>query len=186
MYTTSWIETDCLSRDNTDQDQGSPAADVCIMTLPGCLALEMSAAEEEEDMLNVSTMLLLSDLECLAGANDVAEVVLGVPLVDIESTDASSTDVLEACVSLMQIMSKKLQDATDGVSRRICFWTRNAEGPAQVHNDDASESGKTRSEEYDKTCSLVGGSVWGMVRSAAMEMGTHECCRWFALIRTVL
>ena len=170
MYTTRWIETDSLSQDDTDQDQGSPAADVCIMTLPGCLALDMSSVEEE-DKMNVSTMLL-SDLECLADANDVAEVVL-VPLVDIESTDASSTVVLEACVSLMQIMSKKLQDATDGVRRRICFWTRNAEGPAQVHNDDASESGKTRSEDYDETCSLVGGSVWGMVRSAAMEMDSR-------------
>merc|ERR1739844_164018 len=107
MYTTRWIETDCLSQDDTDQDQGSPAADICIVTLPGCLALDMSAADEEgndENKLNVSTMLL-SDLECLADVNDVAEVVL-VPLVDIESTDASSPVVLEACVSLMQIMSK--------------------------------------------------------------------------------
>ena len=73
MYTTSWIETDCLSRDDTDQDQGSVAADVCIVTFPGCLALDMSATEEEEDKLNVST-ILLSDLECLADANDGAEV----------------------------------------------------------------------------------------------------------------
>ena len=82
-----------------------------------------------------------------------------------------ATDVLEVCVSLMQIMSKKLQDATDGVSRRICFWTRNAEGPhTQQVCDDASESGKTRSNDHDERCSLVGGSVWGMVQSAAMEM----------------
>ena len=73
----------------------------------------------------------------------------------------------------MQIMMKKLQSATDGVSRRICFWTRNAEGPLQVHNDDASESGKTKSDDYDETCSLVGGSVWGMVRCAALEMDSR-------------
>ena len=67
--------------------------------------------------------------------------------------------MLEACVSLMQIMSKKLQGAADGISRQICFWTRNAEGPhPQQVRDDASENGKTKSDKYDERYSLVGGS----------------------------
>ena len=164
MYTTSWIETDCPSQNDADQNQGSPPADICIVNLPGCSALDMSVVEEEqEDKVNVSTMTL-ADIESLADPNDVPEVAL-VPIVDIKSTDASSTDVLEACVRLMQIMSKKLQGATDGVSRRICFWTRNAEGPhPQPVRDDASENGKTKSDDYDERCSLVGGSVWGQKR----------------------
>ena len=171
MYTTSWIEAECPSQDDADGELGSFPADVCIVNLPGCLALGMSMAEE--DKVNVSTMTL-SDLESLVDPNGVAEVVL-VPLVDIESTDASSTGVLEACVSLMQIMTKKLQDATDGVSRRICFWTRNAEGPHfQQACDDTSESDRPRSGDYDEMlCSLVGGNVWGMVRSAAVEMDSR-------------
>ena len=71
-----------------------------------------------------------------------------------------ATDVLEVCVSLMQIMSKKLQDATDGVSGRICFWTRNAERPhRQPVCNDAIESGMAKSDDYDERCSLVAGSV---------------------------
>ena len=40
-----------------------------------------------------------------------------------------------------------------------------------MHNDDTSDSGKTRSEDsYEETCLLVGESVCGMVQSATLEI----------------
>jgi len=67
---------------------------------------------------------------------------------------------------------------TDGVTRRVGFWTRNAEGPLPLPQQvrDVSESGgATRSADNndDTTCSLVGGSVWGMIRSAALEIDSR-------------
>ena len=78
------------------------------MHLPRCMAIDTSMLQQEDNKLNVST-LTLSDLEPLTDTNDIPELVL-VPLVNVESRDASSTDVLEDCISLIQIMLKKLQD----------------------------------------------------------------------------
>ena len=65
-------------------------------------------------------------------------------------------------------MSKKLIDSSDGVTHQIGFWTCNAEGPQQAC--DMSGHGDSEKDSCDDACMLVGGSVWGMIRSAALEI----------------
>ena len=69
--------------------------------------------------LNSFTMSL-SDLECLAHSNDVPKLIL-VPLIGIEPKDASSSDVLQYFVLLLQVMLKKLQDVGYGATCQIGF-----------------------------------------------------------------
>ena len=66
------------------------------------------------------------------------------------------------------------------------MWNNMREGGQSMCNDLTSKGGKARSVNYDKTCSLVGDSVWGgVVQSAAFEIGSRvlsmvcicTCCR---------
>ena len=59
----------------------------------------MEDALVEEAKLNVFTMRFL-DLECLVHSNDVPKLIL-VPIIGIESKDASSSGFLKDCALLL-------------------------------------------------------------------------------------
>ena len=65
--------------------------------------------------------MTLSDVEAM-NTKDEAEYML-VPLIDMESRNASSSEVIEDSSLLLKLMSKKIRDFSDGVTHQIGFWT---------------------------------------------------------------
>ena len=61
-------------------------------------------------------------------------------------------------------MVAKLRDASGSITHQICFLTCNAEGPCI---DDAEEGPDIATNECS---SLVGAGIWGMARSASLEI----------------
>ena len=94
----------------------------------------------------------MSHLEALVDSNDVPELLL-VRVVGVESRDVTSTDVLEGYLSFLQVLWKKLQGTTDGVSHRVGFWTHNAEGPEHKVDLvwDMKEGSDVRRNKHDET-----------------------------------
>jgi NADP-dependent 3-hydroxy acid dehydrogenase YdfG len=95
----------------------------------------------------------MSDIEAL-GVDEVPTILV-VPLM------FAGSSAVEECILLLQTLVATSRGKTGGVIHRVCFWTCNAEGPWIRGVENVIEEG---------CLSLVGASVWGMVRSASLEI----------------
>ena len=179
MCTLDWVETQNINGGDIEGDSkhllDDLSGDVCVINIPGCSTLDTllvqveNLNEKTQCTTNISSMKF-SEVEALLNANDIPKYIL-VPLVDLECKDPSSSFVLEGCISLLQVLLKKLNNATDGITRCIGFWTRNAEVPQKLLG--MKDEDDVKIDDIDEVLSLVGGSVWGMVRSAVLEINPN-------------
>ena len=90
------------------------------------------------------------------------------PVFDISSRfDTDDCSAIESFTHLLKILSQKLRDTNEVITTKssqpcICLWTCNAEGSC------------TDGMGGNKVGSLSGGSIWGTVRSAALEIDTQS------------
>ena len=142
----------------SESSDGCESSDVTLVQLGGCLPFSTQLTEE----IGAST-LSLADIQALTAEELPTNLVVPLAL-STESNQADSTAVVEECLLLLQTLAVTLRGVRDGITRQICFWTCNAEGPWV---DSTEEGDDIAVNEYS---SLVGASVWGMVRSASLEI----------------
>eukprot|EP00584_Thalassiosira_punctigera_P001363 CAMPEP_0172527556 /NCGR_PEP_ID=MMETSP1067-20121228/2201_1 /TAXON_ID=265564 ORGANISM="Thalassiosira punctigera, Strain Tpunct2005C2" /NCGR_SAMPLE_ID=MMETSP1067 /ASSEMBLY_ACC=CAM_ASM_000444 /LENGTH=3313 /DNA_ID=CAMNT_0013311309 /DNA_START=123 /DNA_END=10064 /DNA_ORIENTATION=- len=161
LYTARWVSSSIESKPLTSEtlSKGMEGiSDITWVHLNGCPPL--NAILSDQICVSVAT---LSDIKLLP-ANDLPAVTI-VPLMFKPNECGDSTALLEECVSLLQTLAAALHGGGDGLSRQICFWTQNAEGPWT----NGIVEGTT-----DESMKLLEGSIWGMVRSASLEIDPHK------------
>merc|ERR1712161_180032 len=174
LYTTQWIEIPNISKlplgtsfqNKKLMEQTSivepldmiKSYKIVIVELSGCIGLESKILEELD-----ACSMKLSDILVLRG--DEIPSVLLVPV--MSDSDEDSCIVIEEGLSLLQFLSVNLKG--DATSRcRLGFWTCNAEGPLEpiaTINNEVNVDGKKM---------LSGGSIWGLVRTAALEINSRK------------
>ncbi|KAL9188495.1 LOW QUALITY PROTEIN: hypothetical protein ACHAXT_006873 [Thalassiosira profunda] len=159
MYAAGWIEAG-KPEVNTGGDATVAGRSVSMVQLSSCIPIHPTVTNEI-----ITSTLSLSDIRDLS--TDELPSTLVIPLaLSAEAGRVDSSGVLEECALLLQNLVASLKDATDGTARQICFWTCNAEGPWAGSTATGAETG-VAAHDVD---SLIGASVWGMVRSALLEV----------------
>jgi hypothetical protein len=156
MFAAKWIES---SHDRVIEE--SPSENVfnhdgysmAVIQLSGC---STPVLDEES---NCSLTFTVSEIEALDADKIPATIIVPI-LAATEASKVDSSSVVEECILLLQTLSAKVRGQSDDMNRQICFLTHNAEGPSfgSVGN------------EVLECSSLIGASIWGMVRSASMEI----------------
>merc|ERR1712176_682323 len=101
--------------------------------------------------------IAVDDVDSQSG--DMLPTTFVLPISNLkQNIQADNGSMLEEILLLLQNVSK-----FNDTPRCVCFWTCNAVGPWTVNGPDQNES-------ENESSLLVGGSVLGMVRSAALEV----------------
>ena len=152
LYTAKW--TPSLHKRSFDMDD--IMCNVVVIQLSDCLPYSKALEEKPRTLI-----MTLSKLKSLDAQKVPTNIV--VPLLSLlKKTTISS--FLEECLILIQTLASTLSGKTDDTTHQVCFWTCNAEGPWV---DDRNLGLSVANNEYS---SLIGSSVWGMARSASLEI----------------
>ena len=156
MFAAKWIESprDIMIEESTSETViNHDGCSLAVIQLSGC---STPVLDEEP---NCPLTFTVSEIEAL-GADKIPATIVVPILVATEASKVDSSSVVGECISLLQILSAKVRGQSDDMNRQICFLTHNAEGPSfgSVGN------------EVLECSSLIGASIWGMVRSASMEI----------------
>ncbi|KAL7542765.1 hypothetical protein ACHAXR_013097 [Thalassiosira sp. AJA248-18] len=164
MYTTKWVHS---SADFDAENAIGSYDSLAIIELAGCLSFDTSLLPEELDF----SVLSVSDIGSLGADQIPSTLIVAVSPVWTEFSRADDNSLIEECLLFLQTLVLKLRDATcadDGITRQVCFWTRNAGGP-YVHGVESKieDGGGSIIDDFS---SVVVGSILGLVRSAALEI----------------
>ncbi|KAL7554746.1 hypothetical protein ACHAWF_018278 [Thalassiosira exigua] len=152
-HTANWIERDRI------QDVAH-ASSFAMFELSGTTAASSSLVDE----LGAS-VLDMSDLESLP-IDGIPENIV-VPIMGV-TEEPSSSKLPGECLALLQLLHSKIKGHdSKSIHRRVCFLTRNAEGPA---TEDVVFD--TASKETSSDC-ILGGGIWGMIRTATVELDSR-------------
>ena len=158
MYTANWIPS---SHNTYIADSEDISTNITIINISGYQPFNFMLDEN----MAISTMTL-AELQLLNASKIPTKFI--VPLLTLSGSSvfiSSSSAVIEECLLMLQILVSTLLGATNGKPRQLCFWTSNAEGPWVGDSDVRSST--------DSDCdrlSLIGSSIWGMIRSASLEI----------------
>ena len=156
LHTTKWIESSFPKTIQQDTMIPSSFAVVKLSDVAECDSVMVN--ELNATVIELKALLLMHMSEMPEN--------LVVPLLNVTSLPSSSS-IVEECLELLQYLSSKVKDQP--IRRlygcNICFLTVNSEGPP------LSEQGLSDcTNDMAMYSSVLGGSVWGLVRTAVLEL----------------
>jgi len=162
MYSSEWIQSSCtIGLDDVKKDAylagNHERSSMTVVQLCGCPPLSAPCMNGTG-----ASIMSVSDLTVL-DADEIPSVLVVYTAPLTESSTPHSGSIVEKCLLLLQKLVVILKGASDGIVRQIFFLTHNAEGPC-VHG---TEGIYNSALEYS---SLVGGTIWGMIRTASLEI----------------
>ena len=132
MFIMRWIKMNYQTHENVGKGKDNFSTDVYIVNLTGFKVVDGFVVKRkgEIQILNIS----LLDIDFMKNSIDILKLML-VPLPEINSKNNCRSGSLEKCLSLLQVVYKRLHDAKDIAICNICFWVQNIERPKKIHDE---------------------------------------------------